>query len=216
MFDGAGLLSWNEYVKILVGLVAMVPPPVVLTMFLSLVGDRSVAEKKQIALVASVAFGLTLLVFTFFGQAILDLFGITIPAFRIAGGILLLLMALEMMRAEVSDSAPESDTSSSATSIGIVPLAIPIMAGPGAISTTIIFASTPDSFSHRLLVGGIVVFMAVMIFLSLRVSLMTGRFYGKTTITVSNRVMGLIIAAIAVEFMLSGLADYFPSLVSIQ
>lgn len=194
----------------------MVPPPVVLTMFLSLVSNQTAAEKKQIALVASVAFGLTLLVFTFFGQAILDIFGITLPAFRIAGGILLLLMALDMMRSEVSESVSESDSTSSATSIGIVPLAIPIMAGPGAISTTIIFASQYDSFSHRLVVGGIVVILASIIFLSFRVSLVTGRFYGKTTIAVSNRVMGLIIAAIAVEFMLNGLAQYFPSLVAIH
>lgn len=209
------MLDWNEYVKILVGLVAMVPPPVVLTMFLSLVGNKTIAEKKQVALVASVAFGLTLLVFTFFGQAILDLFGITIPAFRIAGGILLLLMALDMMRSEPADpDVSAGDSTSEATSIALVPLAIPIMAGPGAISTTIIFASMHPSFSHHLLVGGIVVLMTLIIFVTFRISLATGRFYGQTTITISNRIMGLLIAAIAVEFMLTGLVGYFPTIFS--
>ncbi len=212
MLDWSELLNWNEYVKILIGLVAMVSPPVTLSMFLSLVSDMTMVEKKRVALIAPVTFGLTLLVFTFFGQAILDAFGITLPAFRIAGGILLLLMGIDMMRSEVSQSSSANDSSSDATSIGIVPLAIPIMAGPGAISTTIIFASTHDSFSHHLLVGGVVVMMASVIFLSFRVSLATGRLFGKTAIAISNRIMGLLIAAIAIEFMLNGLIGYFPSL----
>lgn len=210
------MLPLPEYVKIFIGLMALAPPLVVLPAYLTLVSNQTLEGKKRVALVAPIAFCLTLLVFTFIGNAILDRLGITIAGFRIAGGILLLLTALDMMRSNPGKGLADDDDVLDATSLGIVPLAIPIMAGPGTISTTIIFASMDESLIHRLMVGGVIVFLALIIYISFRVTLVTGRFYGKTAIAVSNRIMGLLIAAIGVEFMLSGLAAYFPNLLTVD
>lgn len=155
----------------------------------------------------------TLVLFTFFGTAILDLFAISIPAFRIAGGILLLFLALEMMRSSGESSADVAPAPvKSAMSIAIIPLAIPLMAGPGAISTVIIYASVHDSPRHRWLVALVVLTVAVISCLVLRISTRAEKFLHKTALMVFSHIMGLILAAVAVEFILGGLIAYMPGL----
>ena len=97
MFETVDLRDWNEYVRLLVGLLALINPLTVLPIFLGLVQGRAEPEKRHISTVASVTVLVTLLIFTYFGGALLDLFAITIDSFRIAGGILLLLAALAAM-----------------------------------------------------------------------------------------------------------------------
>ena len=144
MFDSVDLREWNEYVRLLVGLLALINPLTVLPIFLGLVQGRAEAEKRHISTVASVTVLVTLLIFTYFGGALLDLFAITIDSFRIAGGILLLLTALEMMRARAGAQTQGQDTEVNITSIGIVPLGIPLLAGPGAIVATMVFVQDSD------------------------------------------------------------------------
>lgn len=214
MLDWSELSNWNEYTKLLIALLAMEPIPVIVPLFLGILGNRSMNEKKKIALYGIVAFVVTMIVFTFFGGIILNMFGITIHAFRIAGGLLLLLMALEMMRSAPPDADSDDvvDSSASAIAVGLVPLAIPILAGPGAISTIIIIASEHDSFSHRLLVTAAILAVAVVVYFALRLALSSERLFTPTTAVIFNRIMGLIIAAIAIEFMLDGIAGHFPNL----
>ncbi|HNB26678.1 MAG TPA: MarC family protein, partial [Alphaproteobacteria bacterium] len=95
-----GLREWNEYVRLLVGLLALINPLTILPIFLTMVHGRSGVEKAHVSTVAALTVLVTLLIFTYLGAALLDLFAITIESFRIAGGILLLLTALEMMRAK--------------------------------------------------------------------------------------------------------------------
>src|SRR5687767_11594460 len=142
MLDWSELQNWNEYLKLLVGLLAIIDPLAVVPAFLSLAGRYTTAEKRQIATVAPIAVFFTLLIFTFFGAAILELFAISLAAFRIAGGILLLLLALDMMRShDKPTDAPQSSSPKPPASLAIIPLAIPLMAGPGAISTVIIYST---------------------------------------------------------------------------
>jgi multiple antibiotic resistance protein len=212
VFDGVELREWNEYVRLLVGLLALINPLTVLPIFLGLVQGRAEAEKRHISSVAAVTVLVTLLIFTYFGGALLDLFAITIDSFRIAGGILLLLTALEMMRAKAGARAGGEDTEVNITSIGIVPLGIPLLAGPGAIVTTIVDATALPTLAHKLAVSLVVVLAAIVVYVALRLSAKAGTYMSPTAMTIFNRVMGLIIASIAIEFMLAGLAAKFPVL----
>src|SRR5262245_40075159 len=216
MFEAGALREWNEYVRLLVGLLALINPLTVLPIFLGLVQGRAEAEKRHIATVAAITVLITLLIFTFLGQALLDLFAITIDSFQIAGGILLLLTALEMMRAKGGGSDRSDEGQASITSIGIVPLGIPLLAGPGAIVTTIVDASAVHSIAHKLMVSAVVALVAITVYVALRVSAKAGAYLGPTAMTIFNRVMGLIIASIAVEFMIGGLAAHFPILTQAQ
>ena len=216
MFEGVELREWNEYVRLLVGLLALINPLTVLPIFLGLVQGRSEVDKRHISSVAAVTVLVTLLIFTYLGGALLDLFAITIDSFRIAGGILLLLTALEMMRAKATARAGNEDTEVSITSIGIVPLGIPLLAGPGAIVTTIVDATALPSLAHKIAVSLVVALVALVVYIALRVSAKAGTYLGPTAMTVFNRVMGLIIASIAIEFMLNGLAARFPVLTGAQ
>jgi multiple antibiotic resistance protein len=215
MFDSVDLRDWNEYVRLLVGLLALINPLTVLPIFLGLVQGRAEAEKRHISTVASVTVLVTLLIFTYFGGALLDLFAITIDSFRIAGGILLLLTALEMMRAKAGAQTEGEDTEVNITSIGIVPLGIPLLAGPGAIVTTIVDATALPGVAHKLAVSVVVVLVAITVYVVLRLSAKAGTYMSPTAMTIFNRVMGLIIASIAIEFMLGGLAARFPILTQV-
>jgi len=202
--------EWTEYTKLLAGLVAIVNPLGAIPVYLSLTASLSIAEKKKVAGAAAIATALVLIFFSLAGTAILAFFGITIDAFRVAGGLLLLMMALNMMGATAQqDHDPDPGDSKT---IGIMPLAIPLMAGPGSISTVIVYADQSASLEHRLLVGGTILTVAVAIYVALRGGAMGSKVLGPVTVTVFNRIMGLIIAAIAVEFILDGIAGHYPGL----
>ncbi len=206
-----GLRDWNEYVRLLVGLLALINPLTVLPIFLGLVHGRTGPEKSHISTVAALTVLVTLLIFTYLGAALLDLFAITIDSFRIAGGILLLLTALEMMRAKATTERA-ADAETNLTSIGIVPLGIPLLAGPGAIVTTIVDASALPTLTHKIAVSVVIVIVAIVVYVTLRLSAKAGAYMSATAMTIFNRVMGLIIASIAVEFIIGGLAARFPVL----
>lgn len=207
-----GLRDWNEYVRLLVGLLALINPLTILPIFLAMVHGRSGVEKAHVSTVAALTVLVTLLIFTYLGAALLDLFAITIESFRIAGGILLLLTALEMMRARSPTGERAAEPESNLTSLGIVPLGIPLLAGPGAIVTTIVDASALPTLTHKLAVSGVILLVAIIVYVTLRLSAKAGAYMSATAMTIFNRVMGLIIASIAVEFIIGGLAAKFPVL----
>lgn len=207
-----GLRDWNEYVRLLVGLLALINPLTILPIFLTMVHGRSGVEKAHVSTVAALTVLVTLLIFTYLGAALLDLFAITIESFRIAGGILLLLTALEMMRAKSPTAERQAEAESNLTSLGIVPLGIPLLAGPGAIVTTIVDASALSTLAHKLAVSAVILVVAIVVYVTLRLSAKAGAYMSATAMTIFNRVMGLIIASIAVEFIIGGLAAKFPVL----
>lgn len=205
--------NWNEYLKLLAGLIAIIRPFAVVPPFLGLTLHHTAAEKRQMASVTAFTMLVTLLVFTFFGQTILNPFAISLAVFRVAGGLIMLLLALDMLRSHNEGSAtPQSASNRSVTSLAVVPLAIPRLAGPGPISTVIIYATLHSSLSHKLLVSGVIVLAVAIVFIVLQFAIRTGKPLGATTRLVFNHLMGLIIAAVAVEFIMDGLGAYFPSL----
>ena len=212
MIDLAELSNWNEYVKLFAGLFARVPPPIIVPIFLILAANRTQAERKQMAAISAVTFAVATLIFTFLGEAILNLFGITISAFRIAGGLFLLLLGIDMMRSSFSAALSYEPSSASLVSTSIVPLTIPVLAGPGALSTVIIFANDHEGFTHQIVVALVCLFVALIVYVCFRFSSLLGGFFTDTVSNSFNRIMGMIVTAIAVEFILHGLGDHLPDL----
>ena len=209
--DWAELSNWTEYTKLLIGLFAVSGPLTSLPVYLALTAGRAESEKVRVAMVAVFTYVVTLICFTYLGGAILHFFGISLAAFRIAGGLLLLLTALDMMRSDGDEQRIEK-LKDSKSSIGVVPIAIPLMAGPGAISTIVIYANAHETIEHSLLVSLVIATVALLLYLNLRLAVAMGPLFGKTGTTVMNRVLGLIVASIAIEFMLHGIAEHFPKL----
>ena len=213
MFDINELLDWTEYTKLLMGLLAVANPLYLIPIFLDLTSNRTTADRKRIALVAVAVFVVVLLIFTFLGKLLLTFLGISIDAFQISGGILLLIMGLGMMGALSGGSILTENGSSKGVSIGVVPLGIPLLAGPGAMSIILVYSNQHDSLAHSILVSAVIFSVALIVFVSLFLSATYTPKLSKTTIDVVNRIMGLIIAAIGIEFIIDGLANHFPALV---
>jgi multiple antibiotic resistance protein len=206
------MIDWHEYWKLLVALWALVQPIGAVPIFLSLTEDRP-AERNQVGFIASVAVGVILIVSVFVGQELLDAFGITIPSFRIAGGLLILLAALTMIHMpehRARETPTDKSDAAARDSVAIVPLAIPILAGPGAISTVIVYANKSTALHHDLLVCAIIVVVAASIFVVFRLALPIASLMGQTGMRILTQIMGLLIAAVAVEFITQGLAAIFP------
>jgi multiple antibiotic resistance protein len=216
MFEQTDLANWPEYSKIFIGMYARVTAPIVIPQFLALMSGRSGREMKTVALVGSVGFLVVTVLFTFLGDIILGAFGISMPAFRLAGGFLMLLIAVDMIRSSPSDNAAAANTSSSALALGIVPLAIPFLAGPGSISAIVIFANMHEGPDHKMLTALVLVTVAIVIWLQLRLASIAARFFTPNMALISNKIMGLIIAAIAFEFIMDGIAGHFPALETIH
>jgi len=212
MIDFSEVTNWPEYTQLLISLVAMTPPSILIPFFLSLVGKRSPAEQKQVALFSAIGFCLVSIIFVFLGDTILHAFSITIDTFRIAGGILLAMISFALLNSNAEETTVEADTASSALSLSLVPMTIPMLSGPGAISTVVIFSTFHEGLSHKILVSMVILTVSIFVYLMFNTSLRIGRFFTPTAALAFNRIMGLIIMAMAIEFVLHGLAGHFPDL----
>lgn len=184
--------------------------PIGLTpMFVALTQGLSNAERRSIAVRASVtAFGI-LAMFAFFGEAVLGFVGISMPAFRIAGGVLLFLTALDMLferRTKRREDRVEEDESPDPS---VFPLAIPLIAGPGSIATVILLGGQMgDGISGSLLVLGVAIAVLVVVLGLFLAAGFLERMLGKTGVNVATRLLGMLLAALAVQFILEGLRNF--------
>ncbi len=213
------MLSLSDYLQITIGLVTIFSPFSALPIFVSLTSNATLYEKYETAKVTSIAACIAALVSVWMGQYVLMFFGISIPAFKIAGGILLLLMSINMLNAEVPnvkntqeefDEAQEK--SINIRDIAVVPLAIPLTVGPGSISTIIIYTQMEDTILHLFYMSIIVVLISLSIYLVFRASTFISEKLGVTGVNIISRVMGLILASISIEFIISGAKVVFPIL----
>jgi len=206
------MLDWSEYGKLLVALWALINPLGAIPIFLGLT-EHYPAARQHIGSVAAVAVGVILIAFVFVGQAVLQVFGIHIPSFRIAGGLLLLSVAFAMMHTadhETPEALPDEPGATTPDSVAVVPLATPILAGPGAISAVILYAHKSTSPSHYVVICTIIVAVAASIWVVLRLAPVLASLIGRTGVRIFTQFMGLLIAALAVEFITQGLAAIFP------
>ncbi len=209
------MLEYSEYMKMLIGLIAIVNPIGAIPIFLSLTADHDLAEKRAISNTATYSVFIILLLTLFIGEPILNLFGITINSFLVAGGLLILLLAISMMHAKTSrikSTAEEKEESEKKESIAVVPLAMPLLAGPGAISTVILYAHKGTGLAHYLIVGTIILIIALLLSIVFKCIPYISKYISQTGINIFTRIMGLILAAISIEFIANGLKGLFPAL----
>jgi multiple antibiotic resistance protein len=199
-------------------LFAIVDPVGVIPIFLLATRGFTRDQQHRAAWIAALTVWLVLVMFTFLGDPLLRFFGIRIEAFSVAGGLLLLMLAMSMLQAHVSPLKQTPDEAMEAEekeAVGAVPLGVPLLAGPGAITHVIVAAGAAQGApleQAALLIP--VSLVALSVWLSFRAAPAIAKRLGKTGIHVVTRLMGLIIAAISIEMIARGLAGLFPGLVS--
>lgn len=202
----------GEAFYVFVTLLAMLNPVEAAAAFATLTEGRSAQDQAQIAKRATIVATIALISFAFAGEALLNALGVEIGAFKIAGGLLLLKVGADMVFAEKTDrqtadsakatSGPMSDPS-------VFPLGIPIITGPGALTASVALVSPTDT--HHYLNGGIFVVMALIVmaitYASMRGAQTLTRWFGATGIDAVGRIVGIIVAAIAVQLIINGVSS---------
>jgi multiple antibiotic resistance protein len=208
--------EWTDLIKLTVALLAIVDPVASIPVFLSTTAGYTQAERRRVTEVVAITVFSVLAGAALVGTQVLRFFGISIASFLIAGGILLLLMAISMLQARetgIRQTPDEAEEASEKDAVAVVPLGIPLLAGPGAISTMIIAAHHSGGFfgPFRLLMPAALIGIAVWAIFAAATRISAR--LGKTGMNIITRVMGLIIAAIGVEYIYRGMIELFPKLV---
>lgn len=217
-YAGGVLTSISAFVfSTLTTLLLVVDAPAAVPLFLSMTGADSEEHRRRTAFRAAVAAGIVLAAFGALGGLIFRVLGISLGAFRIAGGALLFLLAIDMLRAERSRqrTSPEEEAEGvDRPDVSIFPLAIPMLAGPGATSTVMVLVTRADQVWQYAVVFGSIVLTAWAAYWMLRGALTVQRRLGRTGMNVLQRVMGLILAATAVQFVVEGVSNVLPTVLS--
>ena len=206
--------SLTDYLRFTVTLTAVVDPFLAVPFFLSFTAARSDAERRVLARVVSTTVFAVLAVAVFVGEGLLAAIGASLPAFRVGGGLVLLLMALAMLNAQaggVRQSRDEARELEAGEVSGVVPLAIPLLAGPGAISTSII-AAEAGGLAHQAMVVTCIGIVCLVSWAVLRRAHQIETALGTTGLNIATRILGLLLAAMAVQTMADGLKELFPGL----
>lgn len=181
-------------------------------LFVSLLDRFGEPEKKYMMKKAVVIASLTLIIVTATGNLFFRLLGVELYSFRIAGGILLMIISIEMllgMKTRTQSSNSEEMHSSEIEDITIVPLAIPLLTGPGALTTGIVLFQTAGRFLNKIILVGTIILVFFLSYIILVKARPILRFLGQTGTRVARRIMGLMLLSIAVQFILKGIFDAF-------
>ena len=206
---------WTEYTRFFTALLVILDPFLAVPIFLSLTQGYTPSERVRVATLTTLTVSFVLVLAALSGEAILTFLGTSLASFRVGGGLVLLLMALAMLRAEadqIRTTPAEAESAASKGSIAVVPLAIPLLAGPGAISTVIIQMHRSAASHQPWLVLAIILAVCLVLWVVLRLAVPIGASLGKIGLNILNRLFGLILAAISVEIMANGLKTLFPVL----
>jgi len=214
-----------EIGKLLVAFLVLINPFSALSIYLDLTQDHSTKEKRRIARTAALAVFIVIVVFALSGGILLKVLGISVGSFQVGGGILVLLIAISLMNGNDNPAKPKIDPNSeehhhaqqvrrNEKAIAVVPIAIPITIGPGGISTVIIYSSAAKNYSDiaLIIISGFLV--SLICYLILIVAGRISKRLGTTGLTILNRIMGMMLAAISVEIIVAGLKSIFPQLVA--
>ncbi len=201
----------SDVAKFAVTMLSVINPLGALPLFITLTQSFNDQEIKKVATASSTAVFVTICLSLLFGNSILAFFGISIASFRIGGGILISMTALSMLNAKTAPSKlnKEELRNVNSSEIGIVPIAIPLLAGPGAISSSVIQANSFTTFFHWVGATLALLVLAIVIRIALGMSRKLSRTLGEVGVNVMTRIMGLILMAIAVEFVAGGIKEIF-------
>ncbi len=204
----------DELVKFFVLFFVVVEPITLVPLFAAMTEGADEAFRRKMALKAVIVAGLVLLLFAVGGAWFLRMMGISMAAFRIAGGIMLFLIALEMVFARESGtrSTPdELEEGKKRVDVSVFPLAFPFIAGPGALAIVLLtFGASRDDFALSVGLFGVVITVLVITYLLMRITPLVMRVMGVTGGNVVNRLSGVVLAALAVQFIITGVTDAFP------
>ncbi|MCW9048147.1 MAG: NAAT family transporter [Gammaproteobacteria bacterium] len=206
---------WTEYSRFLIALFVILDPFAAVPIFLVLTKGYSSSERNRITNISALTVFIVLVVSALTGEALLITMGTSLASFRVGGGIVLLMMALSMLRAQpdaVRSTPEEEAEAEDKHAIAVVPLAIPLMAGPGSISNVIIQMHRSNAEFHVALVIICIALVCMSIWIVFRMAGKIGKLLGQTGLNIINRLFGLILAAIAIEIMANGLKQLFPAL----
>lgn len=209
------MLEFTEYTKIFISLFAILDPIGIIPIIILFTAGMTGAQRNRTGRVASLTVFLILLTALLIGEPLLSFFGISINSFRLAGGILLMMMAFKMLNGTLHQLTSETEGLSADDSnslLAIVPLSTPLLAGPGSISTVILDAHKASEFLHYLSMSLILALLSITVWLTFLVAPWVERRIGTLGIDIFTRLMGLILAAIAVEFIAGGMRGLFPAL----
>lgn len=204
-----------DLLKSFISLLALINPLGAVPFFLSLTAQQTEAERRHTIRIAAVSVFCVIAVTTLLGQQIIDFFGISVGSLEVGGGIIMLLMAISMLNAQIGNtrSTPEErDEAESKNSIAVVLLAIPLLTGPGSISTVIVYAANARHWYDRLGLVAIGAALALICFFAMRLAEPIAHWIGRTGINIVTRLMGLMLSALAVEFIVDGLKALLPAL----
>ena len=188
----------------------IVDPLAAIPAFLVMTAGDSAAKRRRMARQAAWTCFFVLTVFSLAGTLIFKIFGITLPAFRIAGGLILFLVAIDMLQARRSGTqevAEERQEGTEKEDVGVTPLGIPMLAGPGAISTVMVLMGQSRNWWQAIPVFAAIVITALVSYFVLAGANRVRRFLGEIGIRIMMRLMGLVLTALAVQFVLNGLID---------
>ncbi|MBM3515280.1 MAG: MarC family protein [Alphaproteobacteria bacterium] len=197
----------------------IIDPVGVVPLFVALTPGMDPAQRRRVAVRAVLIATGILLVFTALGEPILRYLGISLPAFRIAGGILLLLLAIDMVVVKSSGlrstTQKEDEEAAHRPDVTVFPLAIPLIAGPGAITSVILLQSQHSGdIAAQGVTAGVMILVLAMVLLGFLTSERIMKVLGVTGVNVITRVFGIILSALAVSNIVEGLRSSFPALTS--
>jgi len=210
----SGFAPLPEYLRFIVTLTAVLDPFLAVPIFLAFTARYDARARAALARAVTLTVFAVLAGSAVFGEQLLHLIGASLPAFRVGGGLVLLLMALAMLNAQAGSmrqSRAEAEALETGEVSGVVPLAVPLLAGPGAISTTVIGAQARGVVHLIAILCGVAVVCALT-WIVLRLAGPIGAHMGPSGLNVATRLLGLLLAAIAIQTMAEGLKSLFPGL----
>ena len=211
-------MSLIEYILLAASsLCVIVDPLATAPAFLAMTPNDTPEQRLRTARMACGTMAVVLLVFSVAGTLLFKIFGITMAAFQIAASIVLLIIALDMLRVQrsrVQETREEKQAGAEKMDIAITPLAIPMLAGPGAISTTILLQNEAHNVPQHIALYSCILAVAVASYLIFRLAVRSARWLNPIAMSIAIRVMGLLLAAVAIQFMLNGIKSFRLELIS--
>lgn len=196
-----------------VTLFSVLNPPHAVPLYLAMVPSPTPDTTRRVARTAALTVLIALFTTLVLGDDLLGFFGITVPAFQVGGGLLILLMALSMLQGQTSPakSTPaEAEEAAQWREIAVVPLGMPILAGAGSMSTVIVFEHDAVNWAHWAMLALGIVVNVILCWLFIRYSAALIRTLGQTGVNVISRLMGMLLVAMAIQFISDGIHGLFP------
>jgi len=208
------MFNYDLFLDFFIALFALLNPFLAIPLFLGLTSDYSPGQRQRTALVTAFTIFLALIVAALVGDQLLGLFGVHTPSFKIAGGLIVLTIALGMLKDSKNDEARaeeviETRAERAGKNIAIYPLAIPLLAGPGVFVTTIVFSSRVDGLGDFNTFILAILAIVLINWLAMASTQKVARFISETAINIVTKVLGILLAAVSVEMILAGVDEHF-------